>query len=116
MNPIPRPLRAGAMLSLALLLPVAQAWADARTIDVRVTGGHADGGVKVVRLVRDDEVVLRVTADKDDELHLHGYNLRAQVKPDVPAVLRFVATKTGRFGAELHGAGADVVVFEIYPR
>jgi hypothetical protein len=47
---------------------------------------------------------------------VHGYNLSAHLEPSRPVTLRFVAARTGRFGFELHKSGAELGVFEIYPR
>ena len=92
------------------------AHAGAVNVSVTVAEGKVAGGVKVVRVVRDDEVSLTIQTDRDDELHLHGYNLKQQLKRNEPATLRFVAKRTGRFSAELHKTDREVVVFEIYPK
>jgi hypothetical protein len=97
-------------------LPAAGAQQQPVKIDVVVRAGKRASGPDVVRLKKGDAVELTVTADAADELHLHGYDLTLKLQPGKPATLKFVAGRTGRFGAELHHAGADVVTLEIYPR
>lgn len=47
-----------------------------------------------------DRVTLRISADREIGFHLHGYDLKAAVRPGVPAVLEFRADLTGRFEIE----------------
>jgi hypothetical protein len=54
-------------------------------------------------------------SDIADELHLHGYDLHIKTKPGETATLRFNASKTGRFGYELHHAKAELGALEVYP-
>jgi hypothetical protein len=63
-----------------------------------------------------DAVVVEITSDTRDELHLHGYDLRAQIMPGEPTRLSFRATRTGRFGLELHVAHSELGALEVYPR
>ncbi len=100
----------------ACVFGVGIAAAEQRTVEVVVQGGKPVGGVQAVRVVRNDEVLLTVRADRADELHLHGYNLHLHLKPGTPGTLRFVARRTGRFSAELHKSDVEIVVFEIYPK
>ena len=100
---------------LLVAVPAARAQ-QAVKIDEVVRAGKRASGPEVVRLKKGDAVELTVTSDAADELHLHGYDLTLKLQPGKPATLKFVADRTGRFGAELHHAGADVVTLEIYPR
>jgi hypothetical protein len=90
--------------------------ADPVLIEFDVEGGRVVGGTRVIRLARNDSVRLVVRSEKPDELHLHGYNLRADVGPTRPVVLNFIASRTGRFNAELHRSGVELGVLEIYPK
>lgn len=87
-----------------------------RRVDLVVQGGQLISGPRLVKLVRDEVVEMTVVSDRADELHVHGYNLYATLTPGKPATLRFTARRTGRFGFELHKSGADLGVFEIYPK
>lgn len=85
-------------------------------IHLVVKDGKLVSGPNLVKLKRDDPVVLTIVADVADELHVHGYNLHARLEPHKPATIKFVAKRTGRFSFELHKSGAELGVFEIYPK
>jgi len=82
-------------------------------IEVRVTGGKPQGGVRRERLKRGDTVVLRVVADVADEVHLHGYDRTAQVAPGKPAQIRFTADITGVFEVELEQRKQPLLMLEV---
>jgi hypothetical protein len=92
------------------------ALAEPEPISIVVKGGKPVPGPRIVKLKRDDPVVMHVVSDMADELHVHGYNLQVALKPNEPATLKFVARRTGRFSFELHKSGAELGVFEIYPK
>ena len=87
-----------------------------RAFELVVRGGKLAAGPDVLKVAQGDEVELRVTADRADELHLHGYDLTLKLQPGVPAELRFTATRTGRFEYELHHAHGDLGALEVHPR
>ncbi len=66
-----------------------------------------------VRVPLGEMVVLTVTADVADEVHLHGYDHFADVAPGQPAVLRFEASIPGVFEAELEGSRLELVLIEV---
>ena len=68
---------------------------------VVVRDGQPVGGVKRVDIKRDAQVLLIVRSDVSDQMHLHGYNLLADVAPGQPGRIRFRADLTGRFDLEL---------------
>lgn len=72
-------------------------------------------GPTVIRVHKNETVVLSVTSDQADELHLHGYDLHAKLAPGQAANLQFVAKRTGRFTYELHRSGLELGAIEIYP-
>lgn len=82
-------------------------------IEVRVTGGKPQGGVRRERLKRGDTVVLRVVADVADEVHLHGYDRTANVAPGKPAQIRFTADITGVFEVELEQRKQPLLMLEV---
>jgi nitrous oxide reductase len=78
-------------------------------VDVEVAGGSPVGGVRHVEVPVGDELTLRVSADVADEVHVHGYDLTADVAPGAPAELTFVADIPGQFEVELEDAGLLIV-------
>jgi hypothetical protein len=62
------------------------------------------------------DVVIRVTSDVADELHLHGYDLSKEVTPNESGELRFVAGVAGRFELELERRKLALGFLEVQPR
>ena len=73
-------------------------------IDIVLVGGVVER-VERFDVPLDGAVRVSVTADVSDEIHLHGYDLHADVSPDTGAVLEFEATIPGVFEMELEGSG-----------
>jgi hypothetical protein len=84
--------------------------------DLVVKDGKLASGQSVIQVRRGEQVVLRISSDATDELHLHGYDLHARIIPQETAVLEFSANRTGRFTLELHEAQTELGAVEVYPR
>ena len=83
-------------------------------VEIRVEGG------RVTRVERfdaplDGAVRIVVTADVADEIHVHGYDLHADVTPDREAVVEFDATIPGIFEIELEAAGVLIGELQVAP-
>ena len=68
--------------------------------EIVVEGGEVSGPRRV-RLEEGQRLVLVVRADVVDHVHVHGYDLLADVGPGQPARFSFRATDPGRFDVEL---------------
>lgn len=82
-------------------------------IRITVVNAAPKGGIVRETVQRGDRVVLVVTADVTDHIHLHGYDIMRDVAPGKPARLPFRATVPGRFEVELEDRGvpiADITV------
>ena len=84
-------------------------------VDVVVVGGEPQGGIVRESVDLDSAVVLTVTSDVADEVHVHGYDLMADVAPDAPATIRFTADAPGRFEIELEDTGVQIAELEVRP-
>ncbi|NDU79065.1 hypothetical protein GWI34_41770, partial [Actinomadura sp. DSM 109109] len=71
--------------------------------------------VKQFSVQRDRQVELVVESELTDHVHLHGYDLMADVGPGVPATIRFKATAPGRFEIELEDSGLQIGELEVRP-
>lgn len=114
-TPAALPVFVALLAFVALLVPLPVA-AEEIKVTLEARGGKPVGGIKVVRLKRDDQVALSIVSDRADELHVHGYDLKLKLEADKPATLQFAAKRTGRFAIELHKNGAELAVLEIYPK
>lgn len=64
---------------------------------------------------QDERVVLVVRSAVSDHVHVHGYDLFADVGPDQPARITFRASDPGRFDIELEDRGTPIVDLRVVP-
>jgi hypothetical protein len=84
-------------------------------IVVRVRGGKPVDGIVRAQARKGDPVVVIVGSDVSDEVHVHGYDLMADVAPGKPVRIRFDATLTGRFEIELEQRGEQIAQLTVLP-
>ena len=85
---------------------------------VRVTiivPADAAPDVKRFSVRRDRVVALVVRSELADHVHLHGYDLMADVAPGAPATIRFTAAAPGLFEIELEDRGLQIGELEVRP-
>src|SRR5712692_3816840 len=87
-----------------------------RVFELVVKHGERTAGPVAMQVREGEDVAIRVISDQPDELHLHGYDLHADLKANEPAVLYFKATHSGRFDLELHHAHLELGTLEVTPR
>lgn len=83
-------------------------------IDVTFRDGAVQGPTEFTA-TQGERVRIIVHADVADEVHLHSYDLHADVTPDEPARIDFVAKVAGVFECELEAAGKLLFRLEIIP-
>ena len=76
-----------------------------RVIDVSVAGGSVTGPGSRVEAALGEDLVIRVTSDVADEVHVHGYDERAEVPAGGTVEISFTADIPGGFEVELEGTG-----------
>lgn len=77
-------------------------------VRIVVRGGLPVGGPRRVTVARNRRVILNVTSDVSDHVHLHGYDLMQDVGPGMPARIAFRATRPGTVEAELEDSGVQI--------
>ena len=87
-----------------------------KVFEIMIRHGQLVSGPAVIQVHKGDDVIVRLTSDTSDELHLHGYDLHVNTRPGETTTLQFSATRTGRFGYELHHSKAELGALEVYPR
>jgi hypothetical protein len=80
---------------------------------VKREGEEVSGGT--VEVAQGEEVVIVVEADVADEVHLHGYDVKADVAPGSPATIELTADVPGIFECELEDAGKVLFELEVSP-
>ena len=84
-------------------------------VKVVVVNGSPQGGIVRQTVNKDDQVVLVVTSDVADEIHLHGYDKAKDVAAGGTVRLPFKATIPGRFEAELESRGVQIAEITVEP-
>ena len=87
----------------------------AKTITIVVKNAAPEGGIKRATVAKGDSVNLVIHSDVEDEVHLHGYNLSADVAAGGTATISFVANVPGRFEAELEQRGVKIADLTVTP-
>ena len=81
----------------------------ALTIRVDVEHGKPVGGIERATARKGQQVELVVRSDVPDEVHVHGYDLHADVGAGGTVRIRFTARLTGVFEAELESRKLQIV-------
>jgi plastocyanin len=82
-------------------------------IAVEIAGGQVSGDTGRVPVAVGTQVTLVITSDVADEVHVHGYDLSADLAPGTPAEITFTATIPGVFEVELHEAGTALLALQV---
>jgi hypothetical protein len=75
---------------------------------VTVAGGKPSGGVKLLTANKGDTLILTVTSNVADEIHIHGYDLHMTVAAGGSVSFDFKATIDGNFVIELESRSAQI--------
>lgn len=103
-----------ALIALFVALRPAIGGPQERSFDLAIA---RDGmAPREIRVLEGDGVTLRISADRDVRFHLHGYDLKVDVRPGGPATLAFRADRTGRFEIEDETTEAELGVLIVEPR
>ncbi|HVQ57883.1 MAG TPA: hypothetical protein VMS60_03140 [Solirubrobacterales bacterium] len=86
---------------------------DVPTIVVR--DGEPVGGVQELEYSAGEEVRFRVSSDKAEEIHVHGYDIAKDVPAGGTVEFDFPAELEGIYEAELEGLGVQIVELRINP-
>jgi hypothetical protein len=84
-------------------------------VRVRVRNGAPQGGIVRETVDQGDRVIVIVTSDVSDHVHVHGYDLFADVGPGMRARIPFRARLPGRFVIELEDRHAQIAELTVQP-
>ncbi len=76
-----------------------------RTVTITVRDGKVSPAPARTELRRGERVALRVTSDRADTLHVHGYDKELALPAGQEATLTLTADRTGLFEVETHASG-----------
>ena len=89
--------------------------ADPVELVVIIRDGEPVDGIVRAEAQKGEPVVVIVRSDVADEVHVHGYDLMADVAPGKPARIEFAADLTGRFEIELEDRGKQIAQLTVLP-
>jgi plastocyanin len=87
--------------------------AQPQATEIEIQGGEVVGGPADIVVTKGQQVTIVVSADAQDDIHLHGYDIEKPVEPGKPARFKFTANIEGIFELESHvaeDAGRDPLV------
>jgi hypothetical protein len=84
-----------------------------RTISIKVRGGKASGDTGRVAVPLGTPVVLSVSSDVADELHVHGYERTVKVPAGATASATFTANRPGTFEVELENSKLQLLQLQV---
>jgi hypothetical protein len=84
-------------------------------VTVEVKDAEPVGGIVRADIKQGTEVMLKVTSDVEDEVHVHGYDLSAEVAPGQPAHISFLADIAGEFEVELEERTVPIAELAVAP-
>lgn len=84
-------------------------------VRIVVVDGAPKGGIVRETVDKGDRVVIVVTSDVADEVHLHGYDISRDVSAGGTARIAFRATLPGRFEVELEHRGVQIADLTVQP-
>ena len=104
----------------AALLLSATAHGAERPFELSIHDGRLAESPPTLKVSQGDDVVLKLSSDRDLELHLHGYSLTFKLAAGKPAVWRFAVPSSGRFPLAIHEHGgahghAPLLYLEVHP-
>jgi hypothetical protein len=90
--------------------------ASEKAFELVLRDGKLVSGPQSFQVRQGEHVTLRIDSNAGDELHLHGYDLKLAIQAGEPATLQFSASRSGRFGIELHKHHSELGALEVYPQ
>ena len=84
-----------------------------RTINVKVRGGKATGDTGRIAVATGTPIVLSVSSDVADEIHVHGYDRKANIPAGATASVAFAANTPGVFEVELENSKLQLLQLQV---
>ena len=84
-------------------------------VRIVLVDGSPQGGIVRESVAKGERVVLAVTSDVADEVHLHGYDVSRDIAAGGTVRLPFTAKLPGRFEVELEERGVQIAEITVTP-
>ncbi len=89
---------------------------ETKTFSLTVLDKKLTSGSPSLQAKQGDTVVINITVNEDEELHLHGYDKSVDLEKDKPAKLTLTADKVGHFPFELEKSSTELGALEVTPQ
>jgi len=80
-----------------------------------VRDGEPVGGVEELTFRSGDRIRFAIRSDVDEEVHVHGFDVYADLEAGRKRELDFPAAFEGVFEVELHGSGVEIATLTVRP-
>ena len=80
-----------------------------------IRNGEPVGGVEELEYDAGDQIRFRVSSNRADEVHVHGYDVEEEIPAGGTATLSFPAEIEGIFEVELHESEAQIAEIRVNP-
>lgn len=84
-----------------------------QTITIQLADGKVSPNGARIDLQQGQTFVLDITSDRDDEVHVHGFDKEIEVTAGQHLTVQMVADRTGRYEVESHHPEMLIVVLQI---
>jgi heme/copper-type cytochrome/quinol oxidase subunit 2 len=82
---------------------------------IRIRSAKPVGGIAKIRVSKGERIRFEVSSDVADEVHVHGYDLKKDVRPGHSVRFDFPATIAGQFEAELESRAEQIAELTVTP-
>ena len=110
------PLLAVLLATAACAVPGMSAAPSVQTRHFTITVHGSTATPTLLTAYHGDTLVVTVSADRAEEIHLHGYDKHFHPAPGKPATLTFVADADGSFEYEIEASGTHLGNLQVEPR
>ena len=110
-SPSAAPSAAASAAPSAVPSPTPSPTPSVRTVEVAYAGGQVTGTSGREEVPVGEQVVLRISSDVAEEVHVHGYDLEGTIPAGGSVDIPVTATIPGVFEVELHDSGK--VLFQL---
>ncbi len=86
---------------------------DRIVVEIELAQGNVAPLGERIDVRKGQEIELRITSDRADQLHIHGFDTTLQIVAGQPQTHTFVADRTGRYEIETHSPTLTVVILQI---
>ena len=87
----------------------------APTATVTVTDGESVGGIVRIEVTQGDTVILEITSDSSDDVHVHGLDIYGDAVAGETLLMTFEASLTGIWEIELEGTHTQIAELVVNP-